>query len=379
MRVALVNCWHAATEPGAQIEADTLRRELAHGLAALGHEVHVVQELPTAATVDDGPVRWHFIPPDWFTRAARVALGAAGRDDALVKAPAPHLARATAALRADIVHSFDLVNYGLLAELGRDTRRRGAALVAHFHGGAPARLEPLRRVERAAFANVTRFCFTTHNHAAPWEQSGALADTRRVVEVYETSTLFRTGDRAEARARTQLQGSPALLHLGRLDAVKDPLTTLAALRSVLPQLPGAHLTFAWTDGPLEAELRRAAAGLPVTFLGRASRERTELLLRAADLFVQASTREVCGQAALEAFGTGTPSVLSDIPSFRKMTANGTVGRLFPAGDSPAMAAAIATSNYTDARDRVRARFDAALSFEALARAVSGVYAELGER
>ena len=332
-----------------------------------------------AATVDDGAVRWHFVPPDWYTRAARTALGALGRDDALVKAPAPHLARATAALRADVVHCFDLVNYGLLAELGRDTRRRGAALVTHFHGGSPARLDPLRRIERAAFANVTRFLFTTREHAAPWERSGALADTRRVVEVYETSTTFRVGDRDEARARTRLQGAPALLHLGRLDSVKDPLTTVAAFRAVLPQLPGAHLSFAWAGGPLEAEVRRAAAGLPVTFLGRASREQTELLLRAADLFVQASTREVCGQAALEAFATGTPSVLSDIPSFRRMTVNGTVGKLFPVGDVAGMTAAIPASNYADVRGRVQQRFADALSFNALSAAVNDVYIALEAR
>lgn len=376
MRVVLVNRWHAADEPGAQIEADPLRRELAHGLAARGHEVHVVQELPVSARVEDGRVCWHFVPPARITRAARAALTFAGRDDAVTKVPAPHLVTATASLRADIVHSFDLASYSLLGALGRDTRRRGAALIAHFHGGAPARLAALRRTERAAFANVSRFFFTTREHAAPWRQTGALNDDRRVTEVYETSTIFCPGDRAEARAHTGLRGAPALLHLGRLDAVKDPLTTLAALRAVLPSLPAAHLTFAWMEGSMEAEVRAAAADLPVTFLGRVSRDQTELLLRAADVFVQASTREVCGRAALEAFATGTPSVLSDIPSFRRMTEQGTLGHLFPVGDSAAMASALVAVRQVDSRAKVRGHFERVLSFDALADVVSGVYAEL---
>ncbi len=376
MRVVLVNRWHAADEPGPQIEADPLRRELAQGLAARGHEVHVVQELPVAARVEDGPVCWHFVPPARITRAARAALTFAGRDDAATKVSAPHLASATASLRADIVHSFDLASYSLVAALGRDTRRRGAALIAHFHGGAPARLAALRTTERAAFANVSRFFFTTRQHAVPWRKTGALVDDPRVTEVYETSSTFCPGDRAEARARTGLRGAPALLHLGRLDAVKDPLTTLAAFRSILPTHPKAHLTFAWTAGSMEAEVRAAAADLPVTFLGRVSRETTESLLRAADVFVQASTREVCGQAALEAFATGTPSVLSDIPSFRRMTEQGTLGHLFPVGDATAMASALVAVRDTDSRAAVRRHFDSALSFDALADVVSGVYAEL---
>ena len=376
MRVALVNSWHLAAEPGAQIRADALRRELAHGLAALGHEVHVVQELPKAATIQDGSVRWHFVPSDPAVRLARAALSAIGRSDARVKAPLSHLAAAVAPLKADVVHSFDLVAYAGLAALGQDTRRRGAALVAHFHGGAPARLGPLRRIERSALANVDRLLFTARAHAAPWLQSGALVDDTRVVEVFETSSEFMPGDRAEARARTGLRGAPALLHLGRLDRVKDPLTTLAGFRGFAASHPGAHLTFAWTDAPLEAEVRRAAAGLPVTFLEQVAPEQVELLLRAADVLVQASTREVCGRAVLEAFACGTPSILTDIPAFHRLTDAGTVGALFPVGDAAALTRVLERFPYEAARPAVRARFREKLSFSALAAAVHTVYATL---
>lgn len=379
MRVVLVNSWALAAEPGAQIRADALRRELAHGLAARGHEVHVVQELRHAASVQDGPVRWHFVPPDPVARFARAALTAFGRDDATVKAPLAHLAAAVAPLKADVVHTFDLVAYAGLEALGRDVRRRGAALVAHFHGGAPARLGPLRRIERAAFATVDRFCFTARAHAEPWLRSGALADDARVVEVFETSSEFTPGDRAEARAATRLRGAPALLHLGRLDRVKDPLTTLAAFRTFAATHPDAHLTFAWTDAPMEAEVRRAAAGLPVTFLERVAPEQVELLLRAADALVQASTREVCGRAVLEAFACGTPSLLTDIPAFHRLTDGGRVGALFPVGDAAALAQAMARLPYAELRGAVTERFRAKLSFPALAAAVDEVYTSLRHR
>lgn len=376
MRVALVNTWHTATEPGAQISADPLRRELAHALAARGYHVEVIQELPEAATVLDGPVRWTFVPPSVATRLARRALTALGRNDAMVKVPSPHLAAAATASGADIVHSFDLAAYPLLAALGRDTRRRGAALVAHYHGGAPARTGALRQLERAAFANVDRFLFTTRLHAAPWLSTNALVDESRVVEVFETSSTLRPGDQAAARALTGLRGLPALLHLGRLDTVKDPLTTVAGFRAALAQRPTAHLTFAWTDAPLLDAIQAAAIGLPVTFLGRVAPDRVEALLRAADGLVQSSTREVCGRAVLEAFACGTPCVLSDIPSFRRITDGGRVGALFPVGRADALASALVGLDFAAARAPTRARFDAALSFDRLADSIDRVYQTL---
>lgn len=377
MRVALVNRYHSVDTPGEQIGADPLRRELAHALARLGHEVHVVQELPVAATVEDGPVGWRFVPPDASTRILRRTARMFGRDDAEVKVPAPHLARAVARLKADVVHSFDLVNYALLAELGRDTRRRGAALVAHFHGGAPARLAPWRPVERAAFANVDRFLFTTREHARPWRLSGALADQARVVEVFETSSDFTPGNREEARARTGLRGSPAILHLGRLDPVKDPLTTLAGFRRILDTHPGAHLTMAWSGGPLEAAVAAAAAGLPITLLGNVSPDRCEDLLRSADALVQASTREVCGRVVMEAFAVGTPCLLSDIPAFRQIDGgSGAVG-FFAVGDAAGLARGLSACLEAGARQRVTQRFDQALSFPRLAEAVHAVYETIG--
>ncbi len=376
MRVALVNTWYAATEPGAQISADPLRRELAHGLAARGYEVEVIQELPQAATVRDGPVKWTFVPPAMATKLVRRALTLSGRDDAMVKVPSPHLAAAVNATGADIVHSFDLAAYPLLAELGRDSRRRGAALVAHFHGGAPARVGALRQLERAAFANVDRFFFTTRFHAAPWLMSNALVDESRIVEVFETSSTFRPGHRAAARRSTGLRGEPALLHLGRLDTVKDPLTTVAGFRAALPRRPKAHLTFAWTEAPLLDAVKKAAEGLPVTFLGRVANERVEELLVGADGFVQASVREVCGRAVLEAFACGTPCVLSDIPSFRRITDGGRVGALFPVGRDDALADALVALDFAATRAPTRARFDAALSFDRLADDVAGVYQSL---
>ncbi len=372
MRVVFANLWHEGSDPDAWIAADTLRRELSRALAARGHEVVVVQELSLAAERWDGAVRWVFVPPSPAARLSRRMLALGGRDDARVKAPATHLPGAVLACQPEIIHSFDLAFYPTLALLGRAAARAGAGLVAHFHGGAPARTPALRWVEREALRHVQRLLFTTRERGLSWVRSGALADDRKIVEIFESSSVLTPGP------APRLPGSPALLHVGRLDPIKDPLTTIAGFRRLLSVEPGAQLSLCWTDGPLEPEVRAAAAGLPITLLGPVPRERMEALYRGADLLVQASRREVCGYAVLESLACGTPPVLSDIPPFRRLTDQGRVGRLFPPGDPEGLARAAA--ELLDARragrlhaPEVRGWFDRALAFPVLAAEVEAVY------
>lgn len=336
----------------------------------------MVAEHDREAEILDGAVRWTFTSPDAIARLGRRLL--ASRDDASVKAPAWHLLRPVEAFAPDIIHSFDLASSATLAGLASVARRVGAPLVTTFHGGAPARTWPLRAVERQALSGVHRLMFTTRERGLAWVHSGALPDDARIVEVFESSSVFSPGDRAAARLCFPLRGAPALLHVGRLDAVKDPITTLDGFRRLLPRLPDAHLSLAWTGGALEAECRARAADLPVTWLGPVPRNRMEDLLRAADLLVQSSVREVCGYAVLEAISVGTAPVLSEIPPFRRLTDGGRVGALFPVGDPDGLARAVERA-WDGVRsgglgpETVRAWFDQALSFEVLAAETEAVY------
>lgn len=364
VRVALVNLWHPpGLDPAGILAADPLRRELGRLLAQRGHEVHVVQEHAETTTRCDGAVTWHFVRPSIVARVARSAL--AHRTDAMVKAPATHLLPALRSLSPDLIHSFDLSFYPTLALLGRFARARRIPLVAHFHGGAPARTAGLRALERYALARTDRLLFTSRERGLDWVRSGALADPSRIVEVFETSTLFEPGP------APRLPGHPAILHAGRLDAVKDPLTVLAGFRAALPRLPDAHLTMAFTDAPLLPAVAVAARGLPVTLRGRVPVAEMEALHRGADRFVQASVREVCSVAVLEAIAVGTPVILSDIPPFARLTDGGRVGRLFPVGDAAALAEALVAP--APDRATVRAWFERSLSFAALAETVEAVY------
>ena len=178
-----------------------------------------------------------------------------------------------------------------------------------------------------------------------------------------------------------------MLWVGHLDGNKDPLTVLEASRSPRAQLPRLHLWCVFGQAPLRAEVERrmshdAALSARVTLLGRVPHARIETLMRAADLFVLASHREGSGYSLIEALSCGLPPAVTDIPSFRALTGDGAVGRLWPPGDAHACAAALlelAARPAAPAREAVRAHFDAELSSAAIGRRFTAAYAAIVAR
>src|SRR5262249_38074250 len=161
----------------------------------------------------------------------------------------------------------------------------------------------------------------------PFINAGLLAAHIGIYEIPETSTRFAPGDRTRARAETGIDGDPAVLWVGHLDANKDPLTVLEGISSAARSLPGLRLWCCFGVAPLLRAVQERVAADPhlrdrVQLLGRVSHARIEQLMRAADLFVLGSHREGSGYALIEALACGLSPIVTDIPSFRALTAAG---------------------------------------------------------
>lgn len=79
---------------------------------------------------------------------------------------------------------------------------------------------------------------------------------------------------------------------------------------------------------------------------------------------------------LEALACGTTPLVTDIPSFRRITAAGKVGALVPPGDAAQMARAMVEWSSRDRaslRQQARAHFDRALSFSVVAAELRAAY------
>lgn len=280
------------------------------------------------------------------------------------------------ALGPDVVHLHGFVR-PLLARRLR-AALRGVPLLVQDHGSlVPSGAH--RLFWRLAFGEVDAVAFAAREQAAPFLDAGVLRRGTPVFELFEDSTSFGIGDRDAARAATGLFGDPCILWTGRLDANKDPLVVLDAFERAAAELPDARLWCRFGDAPLLGDVERRIAASPilrerVTLLGACTHAEMEAHYRAAELFVQPSHREGCSYSTIEALACGVTPVVSDIPSMRQIV--GDAGALVPLSDATALANAIVAQARRDPQERraaARARFEHALSYEHVGRALRSAY------
>lgn len=164
------------------------------------------------------------------------------------------------------------------------------------------------------------------------------------------TTLFRPGDRGEARRALGLDGRAVILYVGRLEPIKGLGTLLDAVARVRAGGTPAELLVAGGDadeveGSHAAALRRRmerdgmAGG--VRFLGPQPQERLRTLYVAADLTVLPSYYESFGMAALEAMACASPVVASRVGGLTTTIRDGVTGCLVPEGDAAALGGRLA--------------------------------------
>ena len=245
-----------------------------------------------------------------------------------------------------------------------------------------------RRVAwRRGLSHAAGLAFCAAAQARPFASAGLIHPHTRVYEIPESTSRFTPGDRAGARASTGVRGDPALLWVGHLNANKDPLTVLEGVSAATDLLPNLRLYCCFGVAPLLRAVEERIAGdrrlrERVELLGHVPHERIETLMRAADLFVLGSHKEGSGYSLIEALACGLMPVVTDIPSFRALTGAGTVGALWPCGDSRAFSNSLqAAWGRADAKMRgaVRTHFDRELSFAALGRKLVAMYRDVIER
>jgi glycosyltransferase involved in cell wall biosynthesis len=241
-----------------------------------------------------------------------------------------------------------------------------------------------RRTLRQALAAAAGVSFCAHAQARPFLDARVLSHTTRRFAIAECSSPFRPGDAQAARRTTGVYGEPAVLMVGHLDPNKDPLTVLAGISAAAVQMPGLQLWCCFGTAPLLADVKRRIACDPqltgrVHLLGKVPHATIEQLMRAADFFVSGSHREGSGGALLEALACGLTPIVTDIPSFRMLTDDGRIGKLWRRGDPTTLSVSLVTEASRprpEARRAVRDFFDAQLSIDAVGRQFVAAYQQL---
>ncbi|MGH8140838.1 MAG: glycosyltransferase family 4 protein [Steroidobacteraceae bacterium] len=343
--------------------------DVAEAASRTGIRVSVVQACPHSEHLVRNGVRYYFLP---FGAAQAVSGKTTALRD-LVRNLVP-----------DVFHVHGLGFH-------RDVLRLSALIpevpiVLQDHANRLPRIWH-RASWRRGMAVAAGIAFCASEQARPFAKASLIHPRTRVYEVPESTCRFVPAEQQEARLITGVQGDPAVLWVGHLDANKDPLTVLAGISAAGRELPQLQAYCCFGTAPLLCPVQNRIASDPdlrdrVHLLGRVSHEMVESLMRAADIFVLGSHREGSGYSLIEALACGLSPVVTDIPSFRSLTAAGAVGMLWPCGDAHALSEAlrsVAERVSPQTRAAVRAHFDRELSFESLGRKLAAMYEDVLER
>ena len=175
---------------------------------------------------------------------------------------------------------------------------------------------------------------------------------------------------------------PVVLLPARLEPRKDHQTFLRAAALVRRERPDIRFVFAGDGAPeYRAEVADLAASLqvPVVFLG--NRSDVPAVMRACDLVVLSSRTEGLGLVLLEAMAERRAVVATAVGGVPEIVVDGETGLLVPAGDPPALAAAMlrvlgSSVLRQQMGDAGRLRVDAEFTVERMARKIEAVYDEL---
>ncbi len=159
-----------------------------------------------------------------------------------------------------------------------------------------------------------------------------------------------------------LEGAPAILSVSRLDPIKRIEDIIRALAE--PGMEQAHLHVVG-QGPDAARLTEIAAQHQlqhrVTFHGFQTDATLATMAHAADIFVLASATEGMPTTVLEMLARKLPVVASDIPGHQTLAAALGWPKLYPLGDTAALAATLlatcAVPVTTDVHTQLARQFD----------------------
>lgn len=342
----------------------TFMEPIAKGLAARGHEVHLV--LPAhprlaRTALEDGV---HFHPFSYAPLPSLHVFGYAGalaqdvrlRASALIVTPiALWSARSTAArvarqIDATIVHGHWVVPGGVIAALAAPSRPH----VISLHGSdvyVAERYRFARRAARFAFQRAARVTACSDDLRQRAVALGARADRTTTIPYGVNTDRFRpdAGRRADIRRRLGIPDSTSVVFTAGRFVRKKGFEYLIDAFGLQPLASKDAMLVIGGSGDLEAELKVRAARIGsgrVRFTGLLSQDQMADYLAAADVAVVPSVRDDAGNVdglpnvVMEALASATPLVTTRAGGIGSVVEDGRTGLIVAERSAPELAAAI---------------------------------------
>jgi glycosyltransferase involved in cell wall biosynthesis len=238
--------------------------------------------------------------------------------------------------------------------------------------------------QRLADLCVNAYLFTSFGNAKEWIGEKVFKK-KKCFEVLGASTLLVKQDKQESRKKLGMGDGDIFLWVGRLKKIKDPVTIVKGFEKYIRHNRKAELYMIFQNASLLPELEQITGENPelrkaIHFAGHISHEELASWYSAADYYVSGSHKEGSGYALVEAMACGCIPVVTDIPSFRKIT--GGHGVLFERGDADSLEAALITASrlpLEEASEKIAAYFNATLTYKKIAEDILDVWSVLNKK
>lgn len=207
---------------------------------------------------------------------------------------------------------------------------------------------------------IGAYLFASKMQGEEWVKSKQISSLSKIHEVMGTSSIF------EPDLSRKEKG--VYLWIGDLDENKDPITVVGAFVEFTKTHPDAKLNMIFQNDGLLGKLKQVANG-NINFIGKVEHNRLQSYFNSATHVISTSHYEGSGIAVCEALSCGCYPILTNIPSFRMMTDNGRLGKLFEPGDKNALLDALQKSVDISMGKEIIDHFKSELSFEANARKI----------
>ncbi len=256
--------------------------------------------------------------------------------------------------------------------------RKHLKIIAQHHAERP--LGDIRQyIQMWADRSIGAYLFASLELGKFWIDRKQIRDSSKIKEIMGTSSFFYPIKKQHARVVTKVMGEKVFLWVGGLDANKDPLIVVRAFKKFSQDNAGASLYMIYQSFELLHELRTlvntASLKSTIHLVGKVENPDLQYWYNSADFIISSSHYEGSGIAVCEAMSCGCIPLLTNIPSFRMMTANGSIGILYDAGNEDALLSALQKSmqlNQEEVREKVLKQFQNELSFDANARKIMQV-------
>ena len=231
-----------------------------------------------------------------------------------------------------------------------------------------------RHLQKLADKCVDAYLFASSEFGNEWEPT---INIGKIHEVMQASSVFGTIDREVAKNITNADGCPVFLWVGRLDENKDPLTVVTAFLKFLNDQPAAKLYMIYHDDDLLQKLKELISSNKkatdaIRLVGTISHQQMQAWYNSSDFIISGSHYEGGGTSVSEAMSCGCIPVVTNIPSFRKITGTGKCGLLYEPGSEKELLEVLLKTkelNVETERKKALQQFNEELSFEAIARKI----------